>query len=165
MGQIKPFEPLIRGYSLMYELDTSLVCAIILQESAGNQYAYRYEPAFFERYLKGKSRYELIGACDPVSLDSELMFRSCSFGLMQIMGQTAREFSYSDQLPTLFTPNNNIELGCKILRKYIDEAGSVELGVTAYNRGLAGAKKHGVSEYYYSVLKKKNRAGELITIL
>lgn len=97
-------------------IDPILVACIIQTESAGNCFAVRYEPAFYRRYIEDKK--ELLGHVPKSipTLDTELRLRAFSFGLMQIMGQTAREVGFKgDNLTLLFKPEINIEVGCLVL--------------------------------------------------
>ena len=67
-----------------HALDPALVCAIIEQESSWDTHAIRYEPAFRSRYVA------------PLGLPpTEEIARSISWGLMQVMGQSAREHSFA----------------------------------------------------------------------
>ena len=65
-----------------------LVCAIVEQESAWNPWALRYEPAFYERYIAPQIAR---GAIPDVT---ESRARAFSWGLMQVMGQVAREHGF-----------------------------------------------------------------------
>ena len=62
-----------------------LVCAIVEQESSWNPWALRYEPEFYEKYVAPQIAR---GAIDDVT---ESRARAFSWGLMQVMGQAARE--------------------------------------------------------------------------
>lgn len=109
-------------------LDPVLVCAVVEQESSWNVNAIRFEPAFYTRYVQsqvGLSRTEGIN-------------RAQSWGLMQVMGQVAREFHWSG---TYFTelcsdPEQAIRLGCKVLKsKLATHPELVEAGLLRYNGG------------------------------
>jgi hypothetical protein len=109
------------------QIDPRLVAAIIYQESRGEPWATRHEPAFYKKYISGKG-YALPGMSDMLkakmkhrkSLITEHYERSTSFGLMQIMGQTAREHGYDELwLTTLLKPEVNIRLGVAILEKLL----------------------------------------------
>ena len=71
---------LARAAAAQHSLDAALICAIVEQESAWDPHAIRYEPAFRSRYVA------------PLGLPpTEEVARSISWGLMQVMGQVARE--------------------------------------------------------------------------
>ncbi len=113
----------IREKAAHYALDPLLIAAIILVESEQDPFAFRYENQFFNTYIRGKKREDLGGTwpcCDTHSLEDmeERKLRACSFGLMQLMGQVARELGFKGlYLRELWEPNINIELGCKKLAR------------------------------------------------
>src|SRR5260370_25952989 len=79
-------------------LDPGLVCAVIEQESAWNPWAIRFEPAFFKKYVASLFTNNKVTA-------SEAYARGFSWGLMQVMGQVAREAGFDGAfLSALFDP-------------------------------------------------------------
>lgn len=84
---------------------TALVGAIVEQESAWNPHAIRYEPGFRTRYVA------------PLSLPpTEEIARSISWGLMQVMGQVAREHGFTGKfLSALCDPAIGLDIGCAAL--------------------------------------------------
>ena len=80
---------LARKAAAAQSLDPALVCAVVEQESAWNPWAMRYEPLFFAKYVASLYTNNKIGA-------SEAYGRGFSWGLMQVMGQVARETGYLD---------------------------------------------------------------------
>jgi soluble lytic murein transglycosylase-like protein len=113
-----------------HDLDPSLVCAVIEQESAWNPWAMRYEPAFFAKYVASLYTNNKVSA-------SEAYARGFSWGLMQVMGQVAREYGFADRfLSGLCDPAVGIELGCRVLRKKFALAkGDTLQGLLAWNGG------------------------------
>jgi soluble lytic murein transglycosylase-like protein len=103
---------LARRIAGAYALDPALVCAVIEQESSWNPYAMRYEPAFFGRYVAPLYTNNKITA-------SEAWARGFSWGLMQVMGQVAREHGFlSSEHPflcELCDPEQGINVGCRVL--------------------------------------------------
>jgi hypothetical protein len=74
---------LARTTASAHGLDPTLVCEVVEQESAWDADAIRYEPAFRARYVA------------PLELPpTEEIARSISWGLMQVMGQVAREHGF-----------------------------------------------------------------------
>lgn len=100
---------LVSKFAVKYGLNPALVCAVCEQESAWCQWAIRYEPAFEERYVAGQGH-------DP----TEQKARSISWGLMQVMGEVAREQGYNYHLAGLCDPENGLEAGCRKLRACMD---------------------------------------------
>lgn len=116
--------PLVAKYADRYEIRREIVASVVYQESNGNPFAYRFEPRFYERYLSGKDASSLGGFVpkDIPTLASERIARATSWGVMQIMGATARTaLNFKNAyLPTLIDPEINIDLGCKYLRALLD---------------------------------------------
>lgn len=107
------------------KLDPALVKAICERESSWKPGANRYEPAFEKKYLK---KLNLSPA------DSHL--RATSFGLMQILGQVARELGYSGPLEGLYKPSLSLRYGCLKLAACLKKSkGDVTAALLAYNGG------------------------------
>jgi soluble lytic murein transglycosylase-like protein len=107
-------------------LDAAVVCAVCEQESQWNKWAVRFEPAFFEKYEV------------PLHLaTTEEYSRAFSFGLMQVMGQTAREFGFTNRfLSELCDPATGILFGCKKLKRCFDiSGGDLATALGHYNGG------------------------------
>jgi soluble lytic murein transglycosylase-like protein len=115
-----------REAASQHALDPALVCAVIEQESAWDPHAIRYEPGFRTRYVA------------PLHLPaSEEIARSISWGLMQVMGQVAREHGFTGKfLSALCEPANGIGLGCRVLAaKLAGAGGDVNRGLALWNGG------------------------------
>src|ERR1700723_1783076 len=83
---------LIAGkWATKYGLEVALVCAVAAHESSWNPFAVRFEPAFEARYIK-----PAVPAM-PTTLE---LTKAMSFGLMQIMGETAIEFGFGGKFLT-----------------------------------------------------------------
>jgi soluble lytic murein transglycosylase-like protein len=69
--------------------------------------------------------------------ETEKQMRACSFGLMQIMGQTAREYGFTGTFLTeLCDPDSGVKLGCTKLKRELDRHnGYVTGALLAYNGG------------------------------
>jgi len=111
-------------------LDPALVCAVVEQESGWNPWAMRYEPAFFAKYVANLYTNNKITA-------SEAYARGFSWGLMQVMGQGAREAGFDDTfLSELCDPEQGLATGCKVLRRKFDAmGGDVIRALLAWNGG------------------------------
>ena len=116
MGPPSQLLTLARHAAETRALDPGLVCAVIEQESAWNPWAMRYEPAFFSKYVAPLYTNNKITA-------TEAYARGFSWGLMQVMGQVARESGFDAQfLSALCDPEQALAVGCKVLRKKFDAA-------------------------------------------
>src|SRR5260370_24762967 len=111
-------------------LDPALVCAVVEQESAWNPWAMRYEPRFFAKYVASLYTNNKVSA-------SEAYSRGFSWGLMQVMGQVAREVGFDPLfLSALRDPDQGLAVGCKVLRKKFDAmAGDTTRALLAWNGG------------------------------
>lgn len=113
-----------------HSLDPALVCAVVEQESGWNPWAMRYEPAFFAKYVAPLYTNNKITA-------SEAYARGFSWGLMQVMGQVAREAGFPEPfLSALCDPAEGLDVGCKVLRRKLESAaGDITRGLLAWNGG------------------------------
>lgn len=124
-------EDLIVDTAEYYGLDPKLVACIIYQESGGDPDAYRFEDEWYDRHMRPRKRKDLIGFV-PMgipTLASEKRARSASWGLMQVMGNTARLIGYKGRwLPALQRPEVNLDIGCKYLAYLFARAGALAAG-------------------------------------
>lgn len=113
-----------------YGLDPQLLTAQVLVESSGEAEAFRYEPAFFRRYVQGH----------PTAKAAKFgPLAACSFGPLQIMLETACEIGFLGQPWDLFTPAIGLEWGAKYFAALLTWAGGdVARALAAYNGGKGG---------------------------
>ena len=111
-------------------LDPHLVGAFVMTESGGNTWAVRYESAY--KYITTP---DIFSKLVNTSLATETMFQATSFGLMQIMGGTARSNGYRDPLPKLCDPDVGLLWGCLYLNKLLKKYPLVTDAIAAYNAG------------------------------
>jgi soluble lytic murein transglycosylase-like protein len=113
-----------------FKLDPALVCAVIEQESNWNPWAMRYEPMFFAKYVAMQYTNGKITA-------TEAYARGMSWGLMQVMGQVAREVGFDMSfLSALCDPEAGISIGCAHLARKLDaNQGDLVKGLLAWNGG------------------------------
>lgn len=110
------FDAPIERYAEKYSLPPALVKALVQVESNGNPWAVRYEPAFYDRYVAGRR----VKVRAPCSRDTEMSLLAHSFGLLQIMGLTARETGFDGVFLTeLCDPETNLDVCCKYLSKQV----------------------------------------------
>ncbi len=117
---------LAKKYASKYGLDPLIVCAVIEQESGWNCWAMRFEPAFLVRYI------------EPLTLGNptEEQARATSFGLMQTMGQVAREKGFQGKFLTeLCDPDVGVDIGCRKLQSCFLAHSDPEASLLAYNGG------------------------------
>lgn len=126
---------LARRIAGQHGLDPALVCAVCHHESADWQtWATRYEQGFYRRYIEPMEHVQRFGS---ISEATERMLRATSFGLMQVMGEVARERGCTTvYLTELCDPAVGIEFGCRELARRLKNAGGdVRGGLLGYNGG------------------------------
>lgn len=131
----------IEAAALKHGLDPLLVEALVVKESSGNADAFRFEPAFWNRYLKTNPKYRHL---NPRRVSS-------SYGLMQTMycrlleDKIADNDAWSPEL--LFVPEYSLDIGCAFLKELLDWGKSVSpddsdkallAALAAYNGGRGG---------------------------
>jgi soluble lytic murein transglycosylase-like protein len=117
---------LSRTIAVRHRLDPVLVCAVVDQESSWDTYAMRYEPRFRERYV-----------ADLGLNPTEEIARSISWGLMQVMGQVARENGFDAKfLSEICSPEIGLDVGCIALAKHFrNGCGDIAKVLTLWNGG------------------------------
>lgn len=125
-------------------VDAALVLAIILQESKGHPFASRYEPAFYSWLSARITGKDLAPFVKLQSKNTEMTSRSTSYGLMQIMGQTARECGFMGTFLTeLCDPETNIYYALSYLEKLAGRYTELNDIIAAYNAGSAKRNNYG----------------------
>jgi soluble lytic murein transglycosylase-like protein len=113
--------------ALKTSLSPALVCAVCEQESSWNPWAIRFEPAFEARYIKPAL---------PAAPTTRELTKAMSFGLMQIMGETAIELGWTGSfLSELCYPAMGALFGCKKLQQCFGSHPDREAALLSYNGG------------------------------
>jgi len=121
-----------------FEVDPNLIAAIIQVESSGVRYRLRAEPTF--DYLVAPERWaKALG----ITKDTEVMCQKTSWGLMQVMGGTARDLGYEDHLVELVEAEIGIYWGTKYLAKQLKKYQTIKGAAAAYNAGSLRIGKDG----------------------
>jgi soluble lytic murein transglycosylase-like protein len=138
------YRALIEQIAEPYLLDANLVESVVIAESNGMTDAFRHEPDFWERYLKGKPEW---ASWNPRRASS-------SYGLCQVMYPTAKEYGFGDLPELLFIPDVGLKYGCLHLSKLLVWAdGDVRRALAAYNGGKGNAAGTAPQRYAARVLK------------
>lgn len=138
------FADIINKHAIAHNLRPDVVACIVIQESKGNTFAWRWEEDFYHKHLEFKKPGQLAGFV-PKGLPSftdELLQRSCSFGPMQVLGDTARWCGKvtAPFLTALCDPDFGIDIGCRVLSYYLGLAkGDYRGGLKGYNGSWAYA--------------------------
>jgi soluble lytic murein transglycosylase-like protein len=125
-----------------HELRPALVAAIAAKESGGQTGAVRYEPDYPYLVNPAKVRPK---TC---STETEKVCQKISWGVMQIMGATAREMGFNGWIPELIKPELSLEFACRYLARLTERYGTGRIGgefavVAAYNAGSPRKAKNG----------------------
>jgi len=116
-------------------LTPGLVLAIIKQESEGKPFAFRYEPDFYQWLVSRVPDPDVFGPYY-ISKATELKARSTSWGLMQVMGQVARERGFKESyLTALCDATCGVTYGCKQLSLLLKRYNTLAEAVASYNTG------------------------------
>jgi hypothetical protein len=145
------FTTLIHQVCNLYQLPFDVLEAQVIVESSGDPNAFKWEPAFFRRYVfdNVNSKASHFG---PLA--------ACSFGLLQVMLETAVEDGFDGRPEQLFDPRVGLTWGAKHLKALIDWAkGDVERALAAYNGGKKGNETRPLRNQAYAtkVLKLSGR--------
>jgi soluble lytic murein transglycosylase-like protein len=148
-------EKLARETAARQGLDPALVCAICEQETHWNPWLTRYESVYHNsQVVLGEAAKFAPRAPYTVSIATETICRCLSWGLMQVMGQTAREIGYRAPLAQLCDPAAGLEWGCqKLGRCLVMKHGDVRAAVALYN----GARDPSLSRYDDEVLARMGK--------
>jgi hypothetical protein len=125
-----PYTDLIHRVATTYGLPADVLEGQVLAESHGDPNALRYEPAFFARYVfeNVNSKASHFG---PLA--------ACSFGLLQVMLETAYEDGFDGRPEQLFDPIIGLAWGAKHLQGCLAVAdGDLERALCIYNGGRKG---------------------------
>lgn len=117
---------LAKSAAMAASVEPELVCAVCEQESSWNPWAVRYEPAFFARYVQPQFLTDA----------TEAQLRAVSWGLMQIMGETAREEGFKGHIASLCDPQTGLDAGIEHLKRMLSRSGgNWPIALNLYNGG------------------------------
>ncbi len=121
---------LIGRTATRYGIDPELLEAQVIVESSGDPNALRYEPAFFRTYVKG----------NPAAKAAHFgPLAACSYGLLQILLETAVDIGFPGQPWNLFDPAVGLEWGAKYFERLLVWAGGdYTRALCAFNGGKGG---------------------------
>jgi len=144
--------PIITSASMQYKIPENLIGAIIYIESRIRSEATRYEPGY--RWTTDPHTHAMRNY---ITADTEIIHQRISWGLMQIMGATARDLGYERSLVRLCEPKIGIQWGTRYLADLWKKYGILEDVISAYNAGSPRKTSAGIynnQKYVDKVLKK-----------
>ena len=117
-----------------HELSPKLIAAIVQTESRGDNFATRFEPKW--KWFIDPEQRKAVAKDLGITLATEEIHEAMSWGLMQIMGGTARSaLNYLGPLPAVCEIELGLELGCQYFKILCDRHGSIEEAIVSYNAG------------------------------
>lgn len=151
---ITTFDALIAEMAESLGFDKVLLQAFVCQESGGDPWACRIEPGYLvNEVVKWARQWSQNHKGNP-TVQTELYLRSSSFGLLQIMGQVARENGFTRRyLTELFVPHENLGLGCRLLQKRQAKAANLDHLIWMWNAGM-GSKPPSPDNAYVASVKR-----------
>ena len=122
---------MIIGAAEQAQIPPELILAIIEVESGGEAYAAKLNPNY---------PYTMPQAKRPAGVDpnTEMYMQKTAWGLMQVMGATARSVGFDGRLPELAAPDINVRVGVAYLNTLMSKHRArygLEGVVAAYNGG------------------------------
>lgn len=130
MLEMAPIIPIVTTAAERFEINRFIIQALIIVESSGNPKAARHERQF--TYLCDPAAYaKALG----ITEETERIFQKTSWGLMQVMGGTARDMGFSGALTDLLDPTVGIEWGCRYFLSRCSEYETLLDQIAAYNAG------------------------------
>lgn len=140
-------------------LDAKLIAAFCHVESGGGIYKTRLEPNF--KYLVTPDEFaKLLN----ITVATETTLQQMSWGLMQIMGGTARWLGYRGDLPDLCDPKKNLYWSCQYLAKLTTaHKSNLEDVIASYNAGSPKRDEKGLYANQKYVNKVVGYYRELLT--
>lgn len=174
MTETELHRPRIALAAAEFGLDKSLVEAVVVIESGGDEFAWNPEPKYryfwdvkrgrpFRKVTPGEVRSKFPPADFPTiagDKDQEWWGQQASWGLMQVMGAVARELGYRGRyLPSLTNPEANLAVGCQKLSGLLQRSlGDVERALAMYNGGALGNLKRPFRNAAYAAKVMKQYA-------
>lgn len=152
VAEASAYLPAIRDAAVRHNLPPELVRAMANQESTFHPYRNRFEQGFYDKYVKGKD----LDFVPPLCLKiTEALSRATSWGLLQIMGATARAYGFRGWFPELCIPEVGLDWGCRYLADLRRQFGHEgwPIVVQAYNAG-PGGRHDADNPYKGEVLEK-----------
>lgn len=134
-----PYDSLIVDVAAHFNLPLDLLRAQIMQESSGNPYAFRYEEAYFRRYILPKLAPDALNAPAAARYGPHA---ACSYGLLQILLETACEHGFADRPERLFEPRVGLYWGALYLKACLTHVGGDLLKALARYNGSGPAAAH-----------------------
>jgi hypothetical protein len=120
------------------QINPNVISAIISTESNWQANTARYEKNFTYTF-----KADLFANMFNITLQTENTLQKFSWGLMQIMGGTARDLGFSGWVPDLCKPEIGVMWGCEYFEKRCMDYLDLNDQLAAYNAGSVKRKSNG----------------------
>jgi hypothetical protein len=129
---------IIKEECARHGLDHEIIQAIAEVESGGVGKAARYEKHYAYYYKDAE-----FAKLQKITLETERAFQKTSWGVLQLMGGTARWIGYSSWLPDLCDPRVGILWGCMYYKRVCDKHLYLNEKIASFNAGSIRKKADG----------------------
>lgn len=133
------------------KVPADLLCAMVETESAGNQWAMRYEARW--KWFVDPQKY---ATRNGVSYSTEKMLQQFSYSYLQVMGAVARELGFEGPLIQLCADGElGLKMGARKLKTLLDKYPIENDAIASYNAGLPFKTENGLyqnEQYIQKVL-------------
>lgn len=151
------YADLFHEYENLYSLPPGVLQAMAWQESKMDPEAQRYEPGFYARYIQDRPKDDLGGHWPSPGLmpeAEERAARATSYGLLQVMGQVARELGFVGISLhfALCDPETGVKFGAQHFSNKLKRYKDLGAALSAYNAGSPIASN--VSSYVDPILAR-----------
>ncbi len=142
------------------QIPPEMVLAIIERESGGNPHAAKISPNYIYTMPQAKRP----GMCD---INTESYMQKTAWGLMQIMGATARSTGFDGWLPELIDPKINVAVGVahlsNLMTRHYNKYGVAGV-IAAYNGGAPRQRPDGkyLNQWYVDEVSKGMKKYETV---
>lgn len=121
----------VRTTARLYGIDPDLFEAICRVESSMIPERIR-----FEKHYKWHESPRVWAERFAMSVDTEAMLQSCSYGLCQVMGGVMRQHGFAGNLlHAIFDYKISLPFGAKHLKSFLNKYGNEADAISAYNQG------------------------------
>lgn len=124
------YPDLVEEFSQHYTIPKDLIWAMMQVESSQDTWKCRYESKNMRTNDPDKWAHKLF-----ITAGTESTLQNFSFGLLSLLGVTARDMGFNDYLPKLFIPRVGLEWGLKYLQGLLAKYGNEQDAISAYNMG------------------------------
>lgn len=155
---INTYDKQIIASAESFKINPFLILSIAKVESGHRANAVRYEKGY--KWIKNPAKH---AHRHNITKDTEVVLQQMSWGILQIMGATARDLGYNGFIPELLVPEVGVHWGVKYLARLLKKYDKMEDAIASYNAGSVRKNEDGTYEnqtYVDKVMKEYNKIKE-----